>query len=222
MRARIVGAVDEIVSRHRVEQNAELRAQIDACVRAEVDRVVAEIRDVEIRDRRDTFAAAERDAVASTARFVQREMRQARSFPHRAGEVRVRRLAGEINDLPAFQHAEMGRQVERIDKLFQERPRDLQDAALIERFGRERDQPRTEAIAALVGQRLENALYLQRRKQANERGAVDVQRFCGAAGVAAAIACCDVTQERNCPGNRRNDVERPPRFLLFCLCHVDP
>lgn len=84
LRARIVGALDEVVLRHRVEQNAELRAQIDACVRAEVDRVVAEIRDVEIRDRRDTFAAAERDAVASTARFVQREMRRARSFPHPA------------------------------------------------------------------------------------------------------------------------------------------
>lgn len=82
LRARIVNAVDEVVSRHRAEQNAELRVQIDASVRAEVDRVVAEIRDVEIRDRRDTIAAAERDAVASTARFVQREMRTARSFPN--------------------------------------------------------------------------------------------------------------------------------------------
>ncbi|MFB9385158.1 class I SAM-dependent methyltransferase [Pseudonocardia petroleophila] len=82
MRARIVGAVDEVVSRHRAEQNAEIRAQIDASVRAEVDRIVTEIRQVEIRDRRDTIAAAEREAVASTARFVQREMREARSFPH--------------------------------------------------------------------------------------------------------------------------------------------
>ncbi|MDN5933133.1 MAG: class I SAM-dependent methyltransferase [Pseudonocardia sp.] len=82
LRARIVGAVDEVVARHRAEQNHELRAQIDASVRAEVDRIVAEIRDVEIRDRRDTIAAAERDAVASTARFVQQEMREARSFAH--------------------------------------------------------------------------------------------------------------------------------------------
>ncbi|MHA6782587.1 class I SAM-dependent methyltransferase [Pseudonocardia saturnea] len=82
LRARIVNAVDEVVSRHRAEQNHELRVQIDASVRAEVDRIVTEIRDVEIRDRRDTIAAAERDAVASTARFVQQEMRQARSFPH--------------------------------------------------------------------------------------------------------------------------------------------
>ncbi|GAA3234805.1 class I SAM-dependent methyltransferase [Pseudonocardia petroleophila] len=77
-----MGAVDEVVSRHRAEQNAEIRAQIDASVRAEVDRIVTEIRQVEIRDRRDTIAAAEREAVASTARFVQREMREARSFPH--------------------------------------------------------------------------------------------------------------------------------------------
>lgn len=82
LRARIVNAVDEVVARHRAEQNHELRAQIDASVRAEVDRIVTEIRDVEIRDRRDTIAAAERDAVASTARFVQQEMREARSFPH--------------------------------------------------------------------------------------------------------------------------------------------
>lgn len=82
LRARIVNAVDEVVSRHRAEQTVELRAQIDACVRVEVDRIVAEIRDVEIRGRRDTIAAAEREAVASTARFVQREMRAAQSFPH--------------------------------------------------------------------------------------------------------------------------------------------
>ncbi|MEJ3654913.1 class I SAM-dependent methyltransferase [Actinomycetes bacterium KLBMP 9759] len=70
--------VDEVVVKHRAEQTAELRAEI----RSEVERVIHEIRAVEIRDRRDTLAAAEREAVASSARFVQREMREARHFGH--------------------------------------------------------------------------------------------------------------------------------------------
>lgn len=82
VRDRFYRAVDDVVGRHRAEQNRELRVQLEECVRAEVDRVVAELRAVEIRDRRDTLAAAERLAVASTARFVQQEMRRSRHFPY--------------------------------------------------------------------------------------------------------------------------------------------
>jgi predicted O-methyltransferase YrrM len=93
-RNKVVNAVDEVVARHRAEQTADIVAQVTASVRAEVtaemraemraevDRVIEEIRAVEIRDRRDTIAAAEREAVASSARFIQREMREARNFPH--------------------------------------------------------------------------------------------------------------------------------------------
>jgi len=84
LRAKLVRAVDEVVAKRHEEQTAALMAQIrtelDGRVRREVDRVICEIRTVETRDRRDTFAAAERAAVASTARFVQREMRSARHF----------------------------------------------------------------------------------------------------------------------------------------------
>lgn len=86
LRARLVRAVDESVARHRSEQTEELVARLRAEFRAEADRVadrvLEELRAVEIRDRRDTFAAAEREAVASTARFVQREMTGARHFGH--------------------------------------------------------------------------------------------------------------------------------------------
>jgi len=80
LRAKLVRVVDESVARHSDAQTADVMAR----VRAEVDRVLEELRAVEIRDRRDTFAAAERDAVASTARFVQREMAGACHFgnPH--------------------------------------------------------------------------------------------------------------------------------------------
>lgn len=86
VRAKLIRAVDDVVARHRDEQSAELVERLRAEVRGEVDRliscVVDEVRSVEIRHRRDTFAAAEREAVASSARFVQREMREARHFGH--------------------------------------------------------------------------------------------------------------------------------------------
>jgi hypothetical protein len=82
LRAKLVNAVDEVVARHRAEQAAELRAELDGWLRGAADRVIAEVRGVEIRDRRDVFAAAEREAVLSTSRFVQREMRGARHFGH--------------------------------------------------------------------------------------------------------------------------------------------
>lgn len=86
LRSRLVRVVDESVARHRAEQTEEivarLRAEFRDVVRAEAQRVLDELRAVEIRDRRDTFAAAEREAVASTARFVQREMTGARDFGH--------------------------------------------------------------------------------------------------------------------------------------------
>lgn len=82
LRGRLVRAVDEVVARHRDAQTEDVVDRLRAEFRAEVERVVAEIRAVEIRDRRDTFAAAEREAVASTARFVQREMAGSRHFGH--------------------------------------------------------------------------------------------------------------------------------------------
>jgi hypothetical protein len=81
-RRRLEHVVDDVVARHRHAQSDDVVARLRAEMRAEIDRVVHEIRAVEIRDRRDTFAAAEREAVASTARFVQREMAGARHFDH--------------------------------------------------------------------------------------------------------------------------------------------
>jgi Methyltransferase domain len=78
LRGRLERVVDEVVARHRSAQTDEVVARF----RSEVERVVDEIRAVEVRDRHDTFAAAEREAVASTARFVQREMTGARHFDH--------------------------------------------------------------------------------------------------------------------------------------------
>lgn len=48
---------------------------------AEVTALREELHAVEIRDRRDMFAAGERDAVTSSARFVNRTMPGARTFP---------------------------------------------------------------------------------------------------------------------------------------------
>jgi len=71
--------VDEAVARHA----AELHRRIDE-LQADVrdQRVLEALHAREIRDRRDMIAAAERAAVASSAEFVQREMREARNFPH--------------------------------------------------------------------------------------------------------------------------------------------
>ena len=82
LRGRLERVVDDVVARHRAAQTDDVVARLRAEFRSEVDRVVGEIRAVEIRDRHDTFAAAEREAVASTARFVQREMTGARHFDH--------------------------------------------------------------------------------------------------------------------------------------------
>lgn len=89
MRSKLIHAVDEVVARHRAEQTADLKAYLDgeiarlsAHVQGEVSRVLEEMRCSEIRDRRDMFAAAEREAVASSAAFVQQEMRTARHFGH--------------------------------------------------------------------------------------------------------------------------------------------
>jgi len=97
LRSKLIRAVDEVVARHRAEQTAEIvervqteiravtaeiRAEVTEQVRAQADRMIAAVHDVEVRDRRDTFAAAERAAVASTARFVQAELRQAGHFGH--------------------------------------------------------------------------------------------------------------------------------------------
>lgn len=71
--------VDEAVARHA----AELHRRIDE-LQAEVrsQRVLDALHAREVRDRRDMIAAAERAAVESSAEFVQREMREARNFPH--------------------------------------------------------------------------------------------------------------------------------------------
>ncbi len=82
VRAKLVRAVDESLARHREQQTEELVARLRGEFEQVVARVLDEIRAVEIRDRRDTLAAAEREAVASTARFVQREMTGARHFGH--------------------------------------------------------------------------------------------------------------------------------------------
>lgn len=82
LRSKLVRAVDESVARHGAAQTEEIIGALRAEFRAEANRVLHEMRAVEIRDRRDTFAAAEREAVASTARFVQREMTGARHFGH--------------------------------------------------------------------------------------------------------------------------------------------
>jgi hypothetical protein len=84
LRAKLMRAVDEVVARRCAEQTealmAQVRAELDVRLRGETDRVVDVVRGVEIRDRRDMFAAAEREAVMSAARFVQREMAEARPF----------------------------------------------------------------------------------------------------------------------------------------------
>lgn len=75
-----------MVFRHRREQSAEvcaeLLAAVDVRLEAAVERIVTEVRAVEVRARRDVIAAGERDAVASTARFVQRELTEAVNLPH--------------------------------------------------------------------------------------------------------------------------------------------
>jgi predicted O-methyltransferase YrrM len=82
MRAALVRAIDESVARHREEQTEELVQRLRSEFRGEAERVIEELRAAESRDRRDTFAAAERAAVASTARFVQREMCGSRACDH--------------------------------------------------------------------------------------------------------------------------------------------
>lgn len=90
VRAKLLRVVDDVVTRHREEQStelierlrSELRAEADRAIEQAVGRVVHEVRSVEVRHRRDTFAASERDAVASSARFIQQEMREARHFGH--------------------------------------------------------------------------------------------------------------------------------------------
>lgn len=82
LRKRLVRMVDEVVARHRREQDAELLAAVDERLEVAVERIVTELRGVEIRDRRDMIAAAERAAVASTAEFVQRELTEAVHLPH--------------------------------------------------------------------------------------------------------------------------------------------
>ncbi|MGQ0575898.1 MAG: class I SAM-dependent methyltransferase [Pseudonocardia sp.] len=81
VRSRLVRVVEEVVERHRREQDAELLAAVDARLEAGIQRIVAEVRDVEYRDRRDLVAAADRAAASSTAEFVQRELTEAVHLP---------------------------------------------------------------------------------------------------------------------------------------------
>jgi predicted O-methyltransferase YrrM len=71
--------VDEAVARHAAELHRRMD-ELQAEVRSQ--RVLDALHAREVRDRRDMIAAAERAAVASSAEFVQREMRGARNFPH--------------------------------------------------------------------------------------------------------------------------------------------
>lgn len=83
LRAKLTRAIDEVVARHRAEQTAELRRELEqlkADVRVESDRVIDFVRSVEIRDRRDMFAAEERRAVVESADFVRTSMPSARPF----------------------------------------------------------------------------------------------------------------------------------------------
>ncbi|HEY2205838.1 MAG TPA: class I SAM-dependent methyltransferase [Pseudonocardia sp.] len=85
LRAKVTRAVDEVVSRHRAEQEQVFRDELDrlrADLRRETERVLEFARSVELRDRRDLFAAGERTAVAEAAAFAQAEMATARSFPN--------------------------------------------------------------------------------------------------------------------------------------------
>ncbi|MGD9985338.1 class I SAM-dependent methyltransferase [Pseudonocardia sp.] len=91
LRAKLIRAVDEVVTRRVDDQTTALRAEITA-LRAELadatDRsraaVVAELHAAERRSRRDLVAAAERAAVASTSRFVEAELREAVALPDAA------------------------------------------------------------------------------------------------------------------------------------------
>jgi len=84
LRAKLIRAVDEVVTARGAEQAAQLRgelaalrAEIGELVTAQADRVVAEVRSVELRARRDLIAAGEREAAASSARFLRAEMADA-------------------------------------------------------------------------------------------------------------------------------------------------
>ncbi|MFB9743679.1 class I SAM-dependent methyltransferase [Pseudonocardia sulfidoxydans] len=91
MRAKVMRAVDEIVTRRVDDQTAALRAEI-AALRTDLtdvvgrsqDAVVAELRAAERRSRRDLVAAGERAAVVSTSRFVEEQMRDAIALPDAA------------------------------------------------------------------------------------------------------------------------------------------
>jgi predicted O-methyltransferase YrrM len=82
LRAKLYRVVDEVLTRHRHEQNAELVAAFEQRLNGAVERLVTEAREVEHRARRDTVAAAERAAAGSTARFIEAAMPEAVHFRH--------------------------------------------------------------------------------------------------------------------------------------------
>lgn len=88
LRAKLIRAVDEVVTRRQDEQTALLRAEVAALradlselVAAQADRVTGEVHAAERRARRDLVAAGERTAVASTSAFVESELGDAVALP---------------------------------------------------------------------------------------------------------------------------------------------
>lgn len=89
LRAKLMNAVDEAVTRGQAREIESLRAEV-AGLRTElrehadrtVDRVAERIADFEHRSRRDLFYAAERDAAADSSEFANDNLAGAEQFQH--------------------------------------------------------------------------------------------------------------------------------------------
>ena len=149
--------------------------------------------------------------------------RQAAADSDVAGERRVGCAAHEVEHVGAVEHAEMGREPKLLGDPRQHRHRDLHQILREDRARAEFQERQPDLVAGAAGAPLDEAFGFERVQQAQQRGAVDLQRLRGLAHVEHRVAFGDMADQPHRALHRRRDVGAccSSAFLLCLFKHSD-
>ena len=138
-----------------------------------------------------------------------------------AGKRRIGRAAHEIEHLGAVEHAEMGRKLQRLGQPGQHRDGDLHEILREQRARTQLQERQADLEAGAARAPLDEAFDLERVQEAQQRGAVDLQRLRGLAHVEHRIAFGDVADQPHRTLHRRRDIGAVGRgtFVLALVRH---